>query len=150
MTRVDFYHLQTQSLDNVLPKLVEKAYETNKMIKIKIGNEERIEFINTLLWTYNDTSFIPHGSKKDGFAELQPVWLSSEDDNPNNAEILFLVDGAIASKEEISKFERVINIFDGNDNVSLNNARKYWKELKSNNTELFYWQQDNSGKWTQK
>lgn len=47
MSRVDFYHLQNQTLENVLPKLLEKAYETGKKVKIKVGNEERVEFINT-------------------------------------------------------------------------------------------------------
>lgn len=77
MSRVDFYHLQNQTLENVLPKLLEKAYETGKKVKIKVGNEERVEFINTFLWTFNDQSFIPHGSRKDGFGEMQPIWLSA-------------------------------------------------------------------------
>ena len=76
MTRVDFYHLQQKTLDEVLPKLLQKAYSTGKRIKVKIGTEERVEFINSLLWTYNDESFLPHGSKKDGFADQQPIWLS--------------------------------------------------------------------------
>ena len=66
MSRVDFYHLQNQRLEDVLPKLLEKAYGTGKKIVVKIGNEERVEFLNSLLWTYNDTSFLPHGS---------PAWL---------------------------------------------------------------------------
>lgn len=150
MSRVDFYHLQNQSLENVLPKLLEKAYETGKKIKIKIGNEERIEFINSLLWTYDDQSFIPHGSKKDGFAELQPIWLSASDDNPNNAEMLFLVDGAKASLELVNGFERVFNIFDGNSEAAVAEARSFWKELKTSDAEIFYWQQDDAGRWKQK
>ena len=73
MSRVDFYHLQSQTLENVLPKLLEKAYETGKSVLVRVGNEERVEFLNALLWTYNDQSFLPHGSKKDGNAELQPT-----------------------------------------------------------------------------
>mgnify|MGYP001038588715 CR=1 FL=1 len=76
MSRVDFYHLQSQTLENVLPKLLEKAYETGKSVLVRVGNEERVEFLNALLWTYNDQSFLPHGSKKDGNAELQPIWLA--------------------------------------------------------------------------
>ena len=54
MTRVDFYHLQKQTLEQVLPKLLEKAYSTGKNIKIKVGNEMRVEFINSHLWTFDD------------------------------------------------------------------------------------------------
>ena len=34
MSRVDFYHLQNQTLENVLPKLLEKAYEFMKQFVI--------------------------------------------------------------------------------------------------------------------
>ena len=44
MAQVDFYHLQKQSLENVLPKLLEKAYATGKPIKVKVGNEDRVFF----------------------------------------------------------------------------------------------------------
>ena len=150
MTRIDFYHLQKQTLDQVLPKLVEKAYATGVHIKIKIGNESRVDFINSLLWTYNDESFIPHGSKKEGFAKEQPIWLSSEDDNPNQATMLFLVDGALLPLEELTKYERIFNIFDGNDDSSLQQARNFWKTISSSEFELNYYQQDDSGRWNQK
>lgn len=149
MSRIDFYHLQKQTLEEVLPKLLEKAATLNKNILIKIGNEERVEFLNSHLWTYNDTSFLPHGSKKDGFATQQPIWLTAGDDNPNNAELLFLVDGALMFPDELKNFERVFNIFDGNNQTSLEQARKFWKDLKAASLDIFYWKQDENGKWTQ-
>jgi len=150
MSRIDFYHLQKQTLEQVLPKLIEKAYETGSKIKIKIGNEARIEFINSLLWTYNEESFIPHGSKKDGFAKEQPIWLSSEDDNPNQAEMLFLVDGANFDISKADEFSRIFNIFDGNDEDSLQQARSFWKEVSSAGCEKNYFQQDDAGRWNKK
>ena len=42
MSRVDFYHLQRQTLDEVLPKLLGKAYSTGKRILIKVGTAERV------------------------------------------------------------------------------------------------------------
>lgn len=148
MLRIDFYHLQNQKLEEVLPKLVEKAYETGKRIKIKIGNVERVEDINSTLWTYNDEAFLPHGTAKDGNAKSQPVFLSADDDNPNEAEILFLVDGA--EEKNLESFARVLNIFDGKDPDALANARAFWKELKEKGLELNYWQQESSGSWVKK
>ena len=148
--RVDFYHLQKQTLEEVLPKLLEKAYSTSKKIKIKIGNELRVDFINSLLWTYNEESFLPHGTQKDGFAEMQPIFLSSDDNIPNNAQFLFLVDGATTDPENLLKFERIFNIFSSNNDEALAQAREFWKKLKTLNIELHYWQQDNSGKWVEK
>lgn len=148
--RVDFYHLQNQTLENVLPKLLEKAYGTGKKILVKIGNEERVEFLNAALWTYEDASFLPHGSKKDGNGALQPIWLTSADDAPNQPQILFLVDGAEADLEKIPGLERILNIFDGNSETALTQARRLWKEFKDQGCEVFYWQQDNNNRWQQK
>ena len=150
MTRVDFYHLQQSSIDQALPKLLEKAYATGKHIVVKIGTEARIEFLNTALWTYDDQSFLPHGSKKDGNAALQPIWLTSGDDNPNNAVMLFLVDGAKIDINSLAQYERVLNLFDGTDEESLSQAREFWKQVKSSGIDCFYWQQDERGNWQQK
>ena len=150
MSRIDFYHLQKQSLEDVLPKLLQKAYETGRKIKLLVGTAERVEFINSFLWTYDDESFLPHGTKKDGFISAQPIYISAENDNPNNAEYLFLADGATTDIDELKNFERVFNIFDGNSDEALSSAREYWKTLKDSGAELHYWQQNPSGKWEQK
>ena len=150
MSRIDFYHLQKQNLEDVLPKLVEKAYATGSKIKIKVGNEARVEFINSLLWTFDEEAFIPHGSKKDGFAKEQPIWLSSEDDNPNQAEMLFLVDGAKFDLNNGNNYSRIFNIFDGNNEESLQQARDFWKEVSALGFEKNYFQQDDNGKWNKK
>lgn len=148
--RVDFYHLQKQTLEDVLPKLLEKAYSTSKKIKVKVGNDLRLDFLNSLLWTYNEEAFLPHGTNKDGFADMQPIFLSSDDNLPNNAEYLFLVDGATIDTDTLLKFERVFNIFSSNNDEALSKAREFWKELKKASIELHYWQQDNLGKWVEK
>lgn len=150
MTRIDFYHLQKTPLEQVLPRLTEKAYATRKRIKILVGTEERVEFINSLLWTYNEESFLPHGSKKDGFVEDQPIFISAGEENENGAALLILVDGAEPEVSSLNNFERVLNIFDGNNEVALNNARAYWKEIKTQGFELHYWQQNMNGCFEQK
>ena len=148
--RIDFYHLQNQSLEEVLPKLLVKAYATEQKIVVKVGNDERVEFINTHLWTYEEGSFLPHGSKKDGNADIQPIWITSGEEIPNNASIMFWVDGAESSIENLSEITRILNIFDGNSEPALQQARRLWKDLKSSGHEVYYWQQDNNNRWQQK
>ena len=150
MTRIDFYHLQKAPLEQVLPKLCEKAYSTGKRIKVLSGNEERVDFINSLLWTYNEESFLPHGTKKDAFIEEQPILISSDNTNENGATILILVDGAQIDVSELAIYERVLNVFDGNDELALNQARQFWKDIKNSDNELHYWQQLNNGSFEQK
>ncbi|MBR1600838.1 MAG: DNA polymerase III subunit chi [Alphaproteobacteria bacterium] len=150
MSRVDFYHLQKQSLDEVLPKLLTKVYNTGKRAVIRIGDEQRLEQINSYLWTFQDDSFLPHGCRKDGFASEHPIWLTSQNDNPNQAQFLFLVESAECDTEELALYERIFYIFDGNSEQALVQARNLWKKYKNCGCEVFYWQQNNSGKWEQK
>ena len=150
MTRIDFYHLQRTPLDAVLPKLCEKAYSVGNRIKIWVDSEERVETINNLLWTYKEDSFLPHGSKKDGFAEEQPIFISSNEKNENNADLLILADGVRPVTDILATYTRVLNIFDGNDGASVQNARIYWKEVKAADFEVHYWQQNISGGFEQK
>ncbi len=147
MSRIDFYHLQKSTLEEALPLLVLKAYQTGQHIKIKVGNEVRVGFLSTLLWTFDEESFLPHGTKKDEFAELQPIYLSSDDELPNGAKILFVVDGADLSPELCEKYERVLYIFNGQSENELMMARNMWKSFLKTDRERHYWKQNELGKW---
>ncbi|MFN6943245.1 MAG: DNA polymerase III subunit chi, partial [Parvibaculum sp.] len=60
MTEVLFYHLQNVPLEKVLPQLLEKSLERGWRAIVRAGGPERLEAINSLLWTYSDDSFLPH------------------------------------------------------------------------------------------
>ena len=85
MTDISFYHLTIRSLENVLPKLLEKTLEAGDRAVIFVSSEERVKELDDLLWTFDPKSWLPHGTSKDGYAAEQPVWITCENDNPNNA-----------------------------------------------------------------
>lgn len=150
MSRVDFYHLQKQSLDEVLPKLLEKAYQSGKHILVKTGSSDKVEAISSFLWTFRDDSFLPHATKNDGFAEEQIIFITADDENANNADFLFLINGAEMPADKMSAFERIFNIFDGNSEAALTQSRQFWKTCKDAGFNVYYWYQSASGKWEQK
>jgi DNA polymerase-3 subunit chi len=100
------------------------------------------------LWTYDDASFLPHGSRRDGRAEQQPVWLTDREENPNGATMLVLTDGT--SSPAIGRFRRCLDLFDGNDEAAVAAARERWRMAKADGHELTYWQQTERGGWTKK
>jgi DNA polymerase III subunit chi len=148
MTEVLFYHLERQPLEKVLPTLVEKTYERGWRAVIQAGSKERVEALDTLLWTYKEEGFLPHGTRQDGDAAEQPVYLTTEPENPNQATVRFLVDGAEAG--ELKDYERVVFIFDGHDPEALGEARAQWKAAKDAGFALTYWQQSPEGRWEKK
>ena len=145
MTPVFFYHLERQPLDAVLPRLLVTSLERGWRVVVQAGSEERAEALAAQLWGLDDESFIPHGTKADGFPDLQPVWLTSEDENPNNANVRFYVDGT--SVGEIGGLTRAVIMFDGNDEQAVEAARAGWKRFKAAGHEVSYWQQDEQGRW---
>ena len=145
MTPVFFYHLERQPLDAVLPKLLAMSLERGWRVVVQAGTEERAESLAAQLWGFDDESFLPHGTKADGFPDLQPVWLTAEDENPNNANIRFYVDGATVG--EIGGLTRAVIMFDGNDQQAVDAAREGWKRFKAAGHEVSYWQQDDQGRW---
>jgi DNA polymerase III subunit chi len=148
MTEVLFYHLEQQPLERVLPSLAERTLARGWRAVIQAGNEERIAAIDTLLWTWKDDSFLPHGTRKDGNAALQPIYLTTGDDNPNGATVRFLVDGAVAA--DLAGYERLVYLFDGHDLQALEQARAEWRRAKSAGCAVTYWQQGENGRWEKK
>ena len=148
MTEVRFYHLQQKTLEQALPQLLEKTLERGWRAVVMAGSEARVEALNGLLWTYTREGFLPHGTKKDGYPDRQPVWLTDADENPNNANVLFLVDGAESTR--IGEFDLCCEVFDGRDDMAVSGARDHWKLRKESGFDLTYWQQTERGGWEKK
>jgi DNA polymerase III, chi subunit len=98
-----------------------------------------------MLWTYRPDSFLAHGRMGDSNAELQPIWVTSRVENPNNAQTLFIVGGADLG--ETKGIERCFILFDGTDDMALQQARVRWKALKDAGETLAYWRQSPEGRW---
>ena len=63
MTRIDFYIIESgskEATDTFICRLTEKAWSQNNTIYIHTMDEQQSTQYDELLWTYQDTSFIPH------------------------------------------------------------------------------------------
>ncbi|MDE3016972.1 MAG: DNA polymerase III subunit chi [Pseudomonadota bacterium] len=142
---IQFYHLTASPLERALPKLLEKAVAGQFRVLLWASSEERAERLNQLLWTYNPGSFLPHGSLKDGHAEEQPIFISTELNVPNSAKLLAVTDGRMPEKP--NAFERILDIFDGNDAEAVAQARTRWTAYKNGGHEVSYLRQTEQGGW---
>jgi DNA polymerase III subunit chi len=147
-TEVYFYHLESRTLEQVLPTLLERSLERGWRAAVQAASQERVESLNTLLWTYREDSFLPHGAASDGTPHAQPIYLTDDEDNPNEAAVRFLVDGA--SLADASPYARVVYVFDGHDENAVAQAREAWAAAKEKGYAVSYWQQDEEGRWQKK
>lgn len=148
MTDVSFYHLTRSTLEQTLPRLLEKALQGGARCVVMAGSPERVEALSAHLWTWDPNSFLPHGTRRDGNAEQQPVWLTDEDENPNAATMLFLTDGA--RSEKVADYARCFELFDGRDESAVGTARERWKVYRDAGHAVSYWQQNDKGGWEKK
>ncbi len=149
MTEVWFYQLQTKPLDQVLPSLLERTLARGWRAVVQAISRERLAALDEALWTYADESFLPHGSHADDDAALQPVWLTLDQENPNGAQARFLLEGTSAVDFLAQTYERLIVLFDGQDDEALAAARNQWRELRERGAAISYWRQRDNGGWEQ-
>lgn len=145
MVDVSFYKLHKTSLEQSLPRLLEKVYQAQKKTVILFGTDERLSNFNLLLWTYSPGSFLPHGSVKEGVPAEQPIWLTNTLENPNEAEILITVED-----QEVNNFldfHRCLDIYDGNDPDAVASAFQRKAKYKALGCTISSWHQDDKGAW---
>lgn len=149
MTEIYFYHLQSQPIERVLPTLLEKSLERGWRVVVQAASEERIEALDAHLWTFRDDSFLPHGTHKQPEANEQPILLTINDDNPNRAQVRFLIDNAPVP-DDASPYQRIVLLFDGDDDEAVAAARTRWTQAKEKGLDATYWQPDAQGRWVKK
>jgi DNA polymerase-3 subunit chi len=115
---------------------------------IQTESEERAEALSTVLWTFSDEGFLPHGTARDGYGQHQPVWITPGDENLNDSKVRFFVGGATPQSYE--GLDRAVLLFDGQDSAAVEQARELWRSAKAAGHAVSYWQQDENGRWTDK
>lgn len=148
MTEIRFYHLQKQNLDQALPLILEKSFEAGHKTVVRLDNEKEVERINGVLWTSNLHKFLPHGSKKNGQAKKQPIWLTHSDENPNDANVLILTQNA--QTEDMDSYSLCCEMLDGRNEDAVSEARKRWKIYQEAGHDVTYWFQNEQGGWAKK
>lgn len=125
MTRIDFYVGKTQSLQARLRlacKLVEKAHARKMHTYIHTDSATTSAQLDDLLWTLQDTSFIPHA--------LAPV----QDDATriligHNIEPMTNCNFLINLSNEVplffSRFERLAEVLDQEESILLAGRKRY-------------------------
>ncbi|WP_417460797.1 DNA polymerase III subunit chi [Kordiimonas sp.] len=148
MADIRFYHLQRQTLEEALPKLMERVVDAGLSAHIKVPDRGMMETLNKVLWDYDPASFLPHDMEGCEHPDEQMLYLTTGDEKVNGASVLVLID-AVASPD-VADYDRCLYMFDGRNEDVVAAAREAWKGFKSMEGEMSYWQQREMGGWEQK
>jgi DNA polymerase-3 subunit chi len=144
-TKIQFYHLLSTSVERAIPKLMEKALESRSRVVMLAGDEQMIKRVSDAMWGGDPNGFLPHGTGKDAHKDAQPIYLSLADENPNNADVLVVLDGSMPTS--FTTYAKVLDVFDGNDDGQVNAARQRWATYKEQGVALQYVKQQPNGGW---
>lgn len=147
MSEIRFYHLTTRSIDQALPDILQKALLAGHRVVVRTRDDAEAEKLTVHLWAYRADNFLPHGNKKDGRGEGQPIWLTPGNDVPNNATVVMILNGSMVETE--TPFTLCCDMFDGRSDEQVAAARARWSGYKNSGHTLTYWQQSENG-WEQK
>ena len=113
MTRVDFYILEGSALEQLQRfacRLVDKAWQRGMTSLVNAADNEGIEELDDLLWTFRDISFLPHrrSNVKDG-ARVAAV-IGCNEEPPADVQLLINLHPEVP--QFFSRFERVAELVD--------------------------------------
>lgn len=144
--RVDFYLLDRDPAEAVVPLLARAAKQAGERVLVVSDDAEQITRIDKALWEMAPDAFLAHGISGEGHDDRQPVLLSPEIADEvgaaNDAKFVILADGKW--RDESSQFARTFLLF-GEDRRQ--EARECWTMIGKNEAmERHFWKQD-GGKW---
>lgn len=139
---LNFYHVMTGNLVPSIVKLLEKVYISDQRCVFYSPIEERVQIVDKTLWTFSTNAFVPHGTKDMGSPNFQPIYMTSEINNPNDSIVLLLTD-SFDYKSWNQNFEKVLFVFE--DESSSQVGRSLYEDLKNQQENVKYWKQSRNG-----
>ena len=140
--RVDFYQLSQDPAPVAAAMLAKKTREAGERLLVVAAESAQLEAVSEALWASPPEAFLANGMAGGPHDARQPILLSSEVVNANDAAFLLLADGQW--RDPGTGFARVMLLFDG---ATIDDARGTWSKLgKTEGVERHYWSQRN-GRW---
>ena len=104
-----FYQIEDTNFLRTICKIIERAYLESYKVMVKVENSSIEESLNKILWSYSQKTFIPHGASFDPLPNKQPVYITTTDDNCNDADLIIFVNSLYS--EGCKGYRKVLNIF---------------------------------------
>ena len=127
MTRIDFYIIEKGSVEateTFICRLTEKAWSQNNAVYMHTEDENHAVKYDDLLWTFNETSFVPHQISTDNTDEKTVViGHDSTADITSHHDVLINLNHEAPSF--FSQFERVAEIITTDETSKTKGRERY-------------------------
>ena len=128
--RVDFYHLQSDSVQQLRLfgcRLADKAWQLGHTVLIYTTDEQESRQLDELLWSFRDDSFVPHGLASETQQDIPAVLISHQLPVQTNRDLLINISTRLPAENETAELgcERIAEIINQDANVKQQGRSRY-------------------------
>ena len=134
--RIDFYVLEANATDGrfkLACKIIDRAYRSGYSVYLWTRDNQESGLLDDLLWTFSETSFIPHARKNGNAGFTAPVHIDHHPPQSGAAEIVVSV--ADQPVEDYSNFVRIAEVV-GFDEIEKRSGRSRFKFYRDQGLKL--------------
>ncbi|GGI85916.1 DNA polymerase III subunit chi [Legionella impletisoli] len=135
--RVDFYLIEQSPPKGewlLACRLLEKAYLRNHRVFVFCNSEEDALYLDELLWTFKEDSFIPHNLQGEGPEPPPPIQIGYRDEPRGFNDILLNLAPSVPTFA--SRFKRIIELV-APDEKAKEISREHYRYYRLNRHELY-------------
>lgn len=136
MTSIEFHILPDQARrqhDICVCELIERTWQAGRQVYVHCLDDDMAASLDELLWTFHDTSFVPHARADAAEAAHAGVILGSTPQAPDSMDVLVNLHPEVPGF--FSQFEQVIETT-GHDDHSRQQARERYRFYKDRGYQL--------------
>ena len=129
-TTVEFVNLKQAGAEikSACARLAAFHYEKNHRVLILAADTGQAAEIDRLLWTFDPGSFVPHAVAGGPDQDKEPVLISLDQTNPNQARVLIAT--AQMDQPPLTGFSHVILFVPAGGGPALEKSRELYRKLK--------------------
>ncbi len=134
--RIDFYVLDENTADGrfrLACKIIDRAYRSGYSVYLWTRDDQESCFLDDLLWTFSQTSFIPHVRNNSNSGTTAPVCIDHHPPQSGAAEVVVSV--ADQPVEDYSNFVRIAEVV-GFGEIEKHSGRSRFKFYRDKGLEL--------------
>ncbi len=124
MPRVDFYIIaDSTDWQRFVCQLTGKIWKSGNTVYIHTDSEEYAGVFDDLLWTFHDTSFLPHEIRNDGENPDAPITIGWDDNPAGHRDVLMNLSENIPGFA--ADFSRIVEVAGGDEQRKQMTRRRY-------------------------
>ena len=125
MSQIDFYLLDNKDNSSFLVyacRIARKAYKNSYRVYIRVENQQDMQHLDSLLWTFSELDFIPHASIATESGQ-EPVIIGMIDHEAGSNTVLINISTKMASN--YSHYSRVIELISNDPEIKSAGRDRY-------------------------